>query len=209
MANFGRDHFYALDKNMQIDIKGLSNWLKKYEKEPKFIFGFTFMIWQYFYKECKSKNIKFDFSKTLLLHSGGWKKINDQAVSKKQFKFYLNKQFKLSQIYNFYGMVESVGSIYIECNEGFFHSPVFSEIIVRRHSDWSEAKNGEEGIIQVISSLAQSYPGHSILTEDLGIIHGVDNCKCRRKGSYFTISGRVPNVEMRGCSDTHVLENDS
>jgi len=206
MANFGRDHFYALNKNMQIDIKGLSNWLKKYEKEPKFIFGFTFMIWQYLYKECESKNIKFNLSKTLLLHSGGWKKMNDQAVSKKQFKFYLKKQFKLSQIHNFYGMVESVGSIYIECNEGFFHSPVFSEIIVRRHSDWSQAKNGEEGVIQVISSLAQSYPGHSILTEDLGTIHGVDNCKCGRKGSYFTISGRVPNVEMRGCSDTHVSE---
>ena len=49
--------------------------------------------------------------------------------------------------------------------------------------------------------LAYSYPGHSILTEDLGKILGVDNCPCGRLGKYFSISGRIKHSELRGCSD--------
>ena len=49
---------------------------------------------------------------------------------------------------------------------------------------------------------SRSYPGNSILTEDLGTIHGIDDCECGRKGKYFTISGRIPKTELRGCSDT-------
>jgi len=206
MSNFGRDHFYALDENMNIDLKGFIAWLKKYEGEPKFMFGFTFMIWKYLYQQCVSSGLKLDLSNTLLFHSGGWKKLIEQSVSNQKFKDCLNEQFMMTQIHNFYGMVESVGSIYIECEEGFLHSPSFSEILIRRFTDWSEADIGEEGVIQVISSLAQSYPGHSILTEDIGTIHGIDDCKCGKNGRYFSITGRVPNAEMRGCSDTHAAE---
>lgn len=204
MANFGRDHFYALDEEMKIDLEGLQKWLKKHQGQPKFMFGFTYMIWQYLYQKCKSTNKILDFSNTILFHSGGWKKMIDQQVNNKIFKYELKRIFGLNKVHNFYGMVESVGSIYVECEMGFFHSPSFSEIIIRRHSDWSEAKIGEEGIIQVISTLAKSYPGHSILTEDLGTIHGIDDCKCGRKGNYFSVSGRVKSAEIRGCSDTHI-----
>ena len=57
------------------------------------------------------------------------------------------------------------------------------------------------GLIQTLSLLPISYPGHNILTEDLGIIQGIDDCKCGKMGKYFTILGRVPNSELRGCSD--------
>ena len=40
-------------------------------------------------------------------------------------------------------------------------------------------------MIQMLSLLPLSYPGHNILTEDLGIIHGEDNCKCGRSGVLF------------------------
>jgi hypothetical protein len=49
--------------------------------------------------------------------------------------------------------------------------------------------------------LPLSYPGHNILTEDIGIIKGIDNCKCGKKGKYFKVLGRVPDAELRGCSD--------
>ena len=54
-----------------------------------------------------------------------------------------------------------------------------------------------------MSLLPVSYPGHNILTEDIGILHGVDNCKCGRKGKYFSVLGRVEGTEMRGCSDAY------
>ena len=48
-----------------------------------------------------------------------------------------------------------------------------------------------------------SYPGQSILTEDIGVIHGIDNCKCGKLGKYFSVLGRVPDSELRGCSDVN------
>ena len=55
----------------------------------------------------------------------------------------------------------------------------------------------------MLSILPHSYPGHNILTEDLGVIHGEDDCKCGRRGKYFSVLGRIPNSEIRGCSDTN------
>ena len=52
--------------------------------------------------------------------------------------------------------------------------------------------------MQLISLLPKSYPGHNILTEDLGEI---TKCKCGFKGKCFTIKGRIKNSEIRGCSN--------
>ena len=61
--------------------------------------------------------------------------------------------------------------------------------------------HNNKGIIQLISLIPTSYPGHNILTEDLGIIYGEDNCSCGLKGKYFKVLGRVKQSEARGCSD--------
>lgn len=93
----------------------------------------------------------------------------------------------------------------MECEEGHLHAPVFSDVIIRRMKDFSVADFGEEGVIQVVSVLPESYPGHSLLTEDQGVILGEDDCKCGRKGKYFKINGRIKNAEIRGCSDTYAV----
>lgn len=82
----------------------------------------------------------------------------------------------------------------------------FSDVAVRRAHDFSLAENGEKGIIQVVSLLPESYPGHSLLTEDEGAVLGEDDCPCGRKGKYFKIFGRLKNAEIRGCSDTYAVK---
>ena len=42
-----------------------------------------------------------------------------------------------------------------------------------------------------------------MLTEDEGVIEGIDDCPCGRKGKYFRVLGRLKNAEIRGCSDTY------
>ena len=99
-------------------------------------------------------------------------------------------------------MVEQTGSIFFECEYGKFHSSLYSEVFIR-DNELKLNKLKKEGLIQVLSLLPLSYPGHNILTEDLGKIDGVDNCKCRRKGKYFSVIGRAANTENRGCSDVY------
>jgi len=207
LSNFGRDHLYLLNEDMQIDFPALENFLQRYKNHKIFVFGFTFMIWQYFYQPLLQSTQKIDLSNALLIHSGGWKKLTEQAVDNKTFKKCLNTQTKINDIYNFYGMVEQVGSIFMECEQGYLHAPVFSDILIRSLDSRMVIPHGEKGVVEVISMLPKSYPGHALLTEDLGMIHGEDDCLCGRKGKYFEILGRIPKAEMRGCSDTHAYSS--
>jgi phenylacetate-coenzyme A ligase PaaK-like adenylate-forming protein len=200
---FGADNIYALDEEMRIDFEALDSFLEKHKGENIFLFGFTFMVWQHFYKELAKSGRTLDLSKGILIHGGGWKKLIDEALDNHTFKRFLKETCNLSRIYNFYGMVEQTGTVYMECEEGHLHAPVFSDIIIRNPQDFSEVTQGEEGLIEVVSILPKSYPGHALLTEDSGKILGEDDCPCGRKGKYFSITGRIKNAEIRGCSDTY------
>lgn len=203
---FGRDRFYALDENMELDIDGLSAFLEKHKDENIFLFGFTFMIWQHFYEELKKSGFRPDLSRGILFHGGGWKKLIDKRVSPKDFKAALKDVCGIKRVYDYYGMVEQTGSIYVECECGHLHASVFSDVIIRDPFDFSVCETGKKGLIQVVSVLPYSYPGHSLLTEDEGIVLGEDDCPCGRKGKYFSIIGRIKNAEIRGCSDTYAAK---
>ena len=204
MSSFGAHHFYALDEQMQLDVEGLKGFLSKHGGQPFLMFGFTFMVWQYFYQQVRDLGL--DLSNGILIHSGGWKKLQEVAVSNEAFKRSLRDACGISRSYNFYGMVEQVGSVFLEGDDGFLYTPNFADVVVRDPVTWEEAPVGQVGVIQVLSALPRSYPGHSLLTEDLGIVHGVDSGKAGRRGKYFSVIGRVPKAELRGCSDTHAFD---
>lgn len=206
---FGAKKIYALDDNMKLDVEGVREFLDKFKGQKILLFGFTFMIWQHFYKELlrlKEEGITFDLSNGILIHGGGWKKLISEAVSHDEFHKRLKDACGLEHIHDYYGMVEQTGCIYMECECGHLHASIFSDVITRRPIDFSECEVGEKGIIQVASTIPESYPGHSLLTEDEGVVLGIDDCPCGRKGKYFKIEGRLQNAEIRGCSDTYATK---
>lgn len=206
---FGTDKIYALDDEMTLDFEAIEKFVKKYTGQKILIFGFTFIIWQHFYKELakwKEQGRTLDLSNAVLIHGGGWKKLVSEAVSKEDFKHRLLEVCGLNSVHDYYGMVEQTGCIYLECEYGYLHASIFSDVITRRAFDLSVCDFGEPGIIQVVSILPESYPGHNLLTEDEGIILGEDDCPCGRKGKYFKINGRLKNAEIRGCSDTYATK---
>ncbi|MCI8584221.1 MAG: acyl-protein synthetase [Dorea sp.] len=203
---FGTKKIYALDDDMRLDVEGVREFLEIHRGKRILLFGFTFMIWQHFYKELlrlKDEGIVFDLSDGILIHGGGWKKLVSEAVSPEEFHQRLKEICGLGSIHDYYGMVEQTGCIYMECECHHLHASVFSDVITRRPIDFSECDIGESGIIQVVSTIPESYPGHSLLTEDEGVVLGEDDCPCGRKGKYFKINGRLKNAEIRGCSDTY------
>jgi hypothetical protein len=204
MMNFGRRHFYALDDAMNLDLPGLTAFLTEFGSRPFLIFGFTFMVWQYFL--LRIAHLGLDLSQGILIHSGGWKKLEEMAVSNPEFRQRFAAATGLTRIYNFYGMAEQVGSVFLEGEDGYLYPPNFGDVIIRNPLTFREQPVGEPGVIQVLSVLPGSYPGHSILTEDLGVIRGIDDSRCGRSGKYFTVLGRVPQAELRGCSDVHASQ---
>lgn len=204
---FGTDKTYVLDDDMNINVSALEEFLVKHAGEKILLFGFTFMIWQHFYKALKelkeTEGKTFDLSQGVLIHGGGWKKLVSEAVSAEAFRDALTEVCGLYDVHDYYGMVEQTGCVYMQCEEGHLHTSIFSDIIMRDENTLQPCAPGEKGVIQVVSTLPESYPGHSLLTEDEGILLGEDDCPCGRKGKYFKIIGRLKNAEIRGCSDTY------
>lgn len=197
-----KNYKFVLNKKYKLNVNVLNNFIKKNPKEHFIIFGFTSLVWKNFVLELVKNKIKLPKNNGILIHGGGWKKMKDIQVSKEIFNKKIKKIAGVKNCHNYYGMVEQTGSIFFECEYGKFHSSLYSEVFIR-DNELKLNKLKKEGLIQVLSLLPLSYPGHNILTEDLGKIDGIDNCKCRRKGKYFSVIGRAANTENRGCSDVY------
>ncbi|MCI9258196.1 acyl-protein synthetase [Acutalibacter sp.] len=197
---------FALDKDMNLQRDMVCDFLREHAGQKFLLFGFTFMAWQHFYKELLKIEERFDLSEAFLMTSGGWKKLQSEAVSKEEFKARFEEVCGLRHFLDHYGMAEQIGAIHAECECGHLHASVYSDIIPRRYKDFSPCKVGEPGILQMVSVLPHSYPGHSLISEDKGVLLGIDDCPCGRKGKYFQVLGRIKQAEIRGCSDTYAAK---
>jgi len=202
-SQFGRTPIYLLDEHMRLNWTAMEQFLEANAQQQVLMFGFTFMIWRYLYQACCEAGRTVDFGDSVLIHGGGWKKLVDESVSNEKFKQALAERLGIRRVHNYYGMVEQTGSIFMECERGFFHPSSYSDVLVRDPDTLEVVPFGTSGLLQLLSNIPRSYPGHSLLTEDIGTIVGENECECGRPGKYFTIEGRLPRAELRGCSDTH------
>ena len=126
-----------------------------------------------------------------------------ESVSKNRFTDFCKSIIGIEKVHEYYGMVEQTGSIFFRCDHNRFHCGPYSEVIIRNPHDLSPCSINEQGIIQCLSVLPTSYCGHSLLTEDQGILLGKNDCPCGKPGTTFDVLGRFPNVALKGCGDTH------
>ena len=196
---FGSNHQYLI-KNGSIDYENLNIFLDKFAKQKFLIFGFTSLVYEQLINKLDIKKIKSFFENSILIHGGGWKKMEKIKVSNKIFKRKLNKFLKINHIINYYGLIEQTGSIFFECTKcGCFTPSEYSEVLIRDKNFKVLPKN-KKGFIQLLSILPKSYPGHSILTEDIGQLVN-NNCKFCKITKKFKVYGRAEQSEIRGCSD--------
>jgi hypothetical protein len=199
MMKFGAKTAFALNSQLELDKELVENFARANGGEPFLIFGFTFLVWDKLYRSFADGEV--DLSNAILIHSGGWKKLEAQKVSNAEFRAALKRRFNMTNIFNFYGFVEQIGSVFIEGPDGLLYPPNFTDVIIRRGHSWEPAEVGEEGVIQVVSLLPRSYPGHSVLTEDMGVVETIDAGAGGRFGKAIRVVGRAPKTELRGCSD--------
>jgi hypothetical protein len=197
-----------LDKQgeLTLDRDRLKEFAKDREDTEVLVYGFTFILWNHLVKPLMADGVRLNLPKARILHSGGWKRLQDQAVEKNEFNQQLARTFGCSpdRIIDFYGMVETVGVIYPDCSEGNKHGPAFGDVIVRDPLTLEPVAEGEYGIVQVCSVLPTSFPGHLLLTEDRAQVIAYDGCACGRRGISFRFAGRILKAELRGCGNLQV-----
>jgi len=201
LMTLGRKHVFLLDETMREQRDRLETFVTEHVDTPKLIFGFTFMVWQHLVETFGATGV--DLSGSTVVHSGGWKNLEERSVDNDTFKRRLANDFGIDHVVNFYGMAEQVGSVFVEGDDSRLHASSFAEVIVRDPVTWAPQPVGEPGVVQVLSCVPTSYPGHSILTEDLGVVDAVDTPGDPLGGKAFRILGRLPRSELRGCSDTY------
>jgi hypothetical protein len=202
-TKFASKTFYAFFDDGEIDHEAVEDF---YSEVGRFggglAFGFTSVIWE----AAQGLDLQINSGSKrpiTLIHGGGWKKLAALNISSEQFNTLVSDRFQTTQIHNYYGMVEQTGSVFFECSSGRMHASAYSEVIIRDPLTLDVLPAGVEGVIQVFSSLPESYPGHSILTEDVGVLSEDELCECGRFGSGVKVVGRLPDAEIRGCSDVY------
>jgi len=207
LSIYAKKIFYLLkeeDGKLSLNMPVIREVIENYSHEDVYAFGFTYIIWTVFYEQLKAEGIQFSFKDFTLFHGGGWKKMQELAVSKEAFSDTIAEVFctQPGNILDFYGMAEQTGIIFVDCEHGNKHVPTFSQVIIRDPFTLEPCDTGKTGFIEVMSILADSYYDQAVLTEDLGVLVGVDDCPCGRKGRYFRFVSRVEKAEPRGCGDT-------
>ncbi|MDP1580157.1 MAG: hypothetical protein Q8M02_07755 [Candidatus Didemnitutus sp.] len=204
MMQFGRQPLYAFREDMSFDFEGVGKYLAAHAGQPVLFFGFTFMAWEHGVRALRERNLRLNAANGVLIHSGGWKKLEAARVDAATFATGARETLGVGQVINFYGMVEQVGSVFFENKLGALQAPVFADVIVRDPFTLKPLPAGQRGLVQVISILPHSYPGHSLLTEDLGEWIATDQPETGLGGRSFLVHGRAPRSEIRGCSETYV-----
>ena len=173
--------------------------------EAVVIIGYTYMIWEYLVSNdiFLEKNFKFP-KQTKLIHFGGWKKLYNKRVNKSTLLKKINKNLSINSenVFDIYGFTEQLGTVYVSKGNLGSRPSAYSEVIVRDCETFEEVEAGKEGFLQFISILPLSYPGFSILNDDIGRIthRSMNNSKIERKE--FIVSEILEKAESRGCGDT-------
>jgi len=207
LRSFGTDVVCCLRRDQEgdssLELEKLLDCAAKWKQSEVLVYGFTSVIWTQLVQPLQSKGITLGIPNVRVLHSGGWKRLEERAVTRDVFNRGVASVFGCSEdrVVDYYGMVENVGVIYPDCERGHKHAPAFAEVIVRDPLTLAPVEAGQEGLVQVCSVLPTSFPGFLLLTEDMAQIIDYDGCPCGRRGTHFRFMRRVPKAEVRGCGN--------
>lgn len=199
-------YFLKVNENNQyyFDTEAIKDYLHNIPKEQAcVVFGFTYILYSEIIRPLLNQGISFPLPKgSKIIHIGGWKKLENEKISKEDFNTAAAKIFGLdsSDIIDIYGFTEQMGLNYPDCPCGCKHTSIYTDVIVRDIKTKEVLPIGKEGMLEFITPIPHSYPGNAILTDDLGIL--VDGeCPFGRTGKRFLIKGRLKKAEVRGCGD--------
>jgi phenylacetate-coenzyme A ligase PaaK-like adenylate-forming protein len=195
----------SAEPNLNLNV--VREFAAKWKDAEVLVYGFTYVIWNHFVKPLQSQGVKLEMPNVRVLHSGGWKRLERQAVSKDVFNRGVASAFGTSpeRVTDFYGMIENVGVIYPDCEFGNKHVPAFAEVLVRDPLTLEPVSTGGQGLVQVCSILPTSFPGFLALTEDIAEVIHADECPCGRRGTSFRFVRRAPKAETRGCGNVETV----
>lgn len=179
--------------------------LKAFEKCSKSKFPMRtigFPAYTYFLlRDMKEKGLRYKMPKgSMVTLGGGWKQFYAEKVEKEEFYALVKDVLDIDEenIIEFFGAVEHP-ILYTDCKCHHFHIPVYSRVIIRNPDNFEPVKDGEIGLVNLLSPMMQSTPLLSIMTDDLGVLH-TEKCPCGASSPWLEIIGRVGISDIVTCA---------
>ena len=192
------------DNNPKLSKDAYEKLIVASKEGPVVIIGYTYMLFQ-FLENDDLNNLSFLLHKdSHIIHFGGWKKLASKKISKENLNTKLSNFFGIAKasILDIYGFTEQLGTIYVSSGDDGCRVTDYTHVIVRDTKTLQEVPDGEKGFLQFISCISESYPGFSILNDDIGYISKryIDNEG--KEVLEFKVTERLKQAEARGCGDT-------
>ena len=186
----------------QLDLENLKQKFLQYSQSKFPVRTIGFPAYTYFLlKQMKEEGIKVRLPKgSIMTLGGGWKQFYAEQVSKKDFYALVEDILGIDEqhIFEFFGAVEHP-ILYTDCRCHHFHIPVYSRVIIRDVDTLDPVKNGEVGLVNLLTPMVDSVPILSIMTDDLGILHE-EKCACGENAPWLEILGRVGIKDIVTCA---------
>ena len=183
---------YALDEHMELDLDGVRAFLEEHQGDHLPLRLHPFMIWKHVVRALEERGEAGHPPTASWFTAAGGRSWPARRCPPGEFKARVAAATGVERVSNYYGMAEQTGCIYMECPQGHLHASLWSDIVVRRGRDYRPCEpGGGGGAPRCSPPLPRSYPGHSLLTEDLGVLLGRMTAPAGA-GQIFQGDGEVP-----------------
>ncbi|MGA2253184.1 MAG: hypothetical protein ABSG53_00860 [Thermoguttaceae bacterium] len=175
------------------------------EGKPFCLLGYTYVLYEYVVRPLRAQGIHIELPpSTFVVHFGGWKKLQQQTVTKPVLTDHAAEVFGLAtgSIVDIYGFTEQLGVIYPDDSQGIKRTPTYAEVLVRDPRTLEIVPDGTVGLLEFVCPLPHSYPGVAVLLDDMGRIIPRYTGSDGGRETAFEIVGRAQRAETRGCGDT-------
>lgn len=197
---------YALkmeNDRYKLDIEGLIDAIQRFSKQklPVRLIGMPAFHYV-FLTTLKERGIQLKLHpQSYLCLSGGWKQFYFEEADKSVL-YDLSKEIlgiSSEHCRDFFGAVEHP-IIYIDCPNRHFHIPIYSRVFIRDVATFEPIGYGKPGLLNLLTPLSKSMPLHSIVTDDLAILHRSRECDCGNPAPYFELLGRAGLQDIKTCA---------
>ncbi|MBQ7781912.1 MAG: acyl-protein synthetase [Lachnospiraceae bacterium] len=201
-----KSRIYALryqNGEYSLQLEAIKEALIKYSKKktPVRIIGFPFHAY-WLLTQMKEEGITCHLPKgSVIAFGGGWKEYYTQRADKETMYKLVEEVLGIPEAncWEFFGAVEHP-VLYTTCPKHHFHVPIHSRVLIRDVDTFKPLPMGQPGLVNLLTPMIKSAPVHSIMTDDLGILHEGSTCGCGIKTPYLEILGRVGMDDITTCA---------
>jgi len=197
---------YALtfrDGAYTVDLEGVLGAIRRHSSShfPMRFMGFPSYTY-FLMKMMQERGIRVQLPKgSKIMLGGGWKQFYAEQVDKPAFYALAKETLGVDDgdIVEFFGAVEHP-ILYCDCKKHHFHVPAYGRVLIRDPVTLEPVPHGTPGLVELMTPMVKATPVLSVMTDDLGILHGGETCGCGLRAPYLEILGRIGLRDIKTCA---------